>query len=203
MGQWLADMAYAKSLHAEINSLHPVANPARWDSVAPQYRPDLLALNEKIAASLSLQNDTTLSGICRLPDCAPDSLLAALIEPHLGHAVLVDLWATWCGPCLRGMKAMESVKKELLDAGVQFVYITDESSSYDGWKDAARLHAGAHYRIRQSVIQQMGIPNYRGSYPHYLIYDCKGRLLKSFIGWTDKYLDEFRTLLLQGMKPGT
>lgn len=201
MGQWLSQLAYAEALHAEINSLHPVTDPARWDSVAPQYRPDLMALNQKIQAELQQMSDTALTGICPVPDCPPDSLLAALLAPHRGHAVLVDFWATWCGPCLMGMKAMEAVKDELSQAGVHFIYITDESSPYDGWKAAAARHAGAHYRIKMADIMKMHVPEFSGGYPHYLIYDSQGRLVKAFTGWADDRADTFRQLLLKGMQP--
>lgn len=201
MGQWLSQLAQAEALHAEINSLHPVTDPARWDSVAPQYRPDLMALNQKILAELQQMSDTALTGICPVPDCPPDSLLAALLAPHRGHAVLVDFWATWCGPCLTGMKAMEAVKDELSQAGVHFIYITDESSPYDGWKAAAARHAGAHYRIKMADIMKMHVPEFSGGYPHYLIYDSQGRLVKAFTGWADDRADTFRQLLLKGMQP--
>lgn len=201
MGQWLSQLAQAEALHAEINSLHPVTDPARWDSVAPQYRPDLMALNKKILAELQQMSDTALTGICPVPDCPPDSLLAALLAPHRGHAVLVDFWATWCGPCLTGMKAMEAVKDELSQAGVHFIYITDESSPYDGWKAAAARHAGAHYRIKMADIMKMHVPEFSGGYPHYLIYDSQGRLVKAFTGWADDRADTFRQLLLKGMQP--
>ena len=42
-----------------------------------------------------------------------------------GKVVFVDLWATWCGPCMRGIQAMEPLKKKLAGRDVVFVYLYD------------------------------------------------------------------------------
>jgi thiol-disulfide isomerase/thioredoxin len=35
-----------------------------------------------------------------------------------GKVVLIDFWATWCGPCLRGIPHLNELQKELGDEGV-------------------------------------------------------------------------------------
>ena len=62
------------------------------------------------------------------------------------HVVFIDFWATWCRPCVNGMKEMENAKDELTARGVDFVY--------------------------------------DNAIPHYLIYDSKGKLVKTISGWT-------------------
>ena len=37
-------------------------------------------------------------------------VLDAILAEHAGRPVVVDIWATWCTPCLAGIKALEPLK---------------------------------------------------------------------------------------------
>lgn len=51
-----------------------------------------------------------------------------------GKYVYIDVWATWCGPCLREIPSLKEVEKDY-SKNVQFVSISiDEPKDYDKWK---------------------------------------------------------------------
>ncbi|QAA81509.1 TlpA family protein disulfide reductase [Aequorivita sp. H23M31] len=53
-----------------------------------------------------------------------------------GKYVYIDVWATWCGPCLREIPALKEREKEYQSKNIEFVSISiDEPKDYDKWKN--------------------------------------------------------------------
>lgn len=53
-----------------------------------------------------------------------------------GKVVLIDIWATWCGPCVREVPALKKLEEELKGKDVVFMGISiDDAKSKQKWLD--------------------------------------------------------------------
>lgn len=48
-----------------------------------------------------------------------------------GKVIVVNLWASWCGPCRREIPDFEEIRKDYSGRGVEFVGLTTENPSTD------------------------------------------------------------------------
>ena len=128
------------------------------------------------------QSETTsqLKGIFYLANDTPEELsdiklLNYLTEKHKGKVLYIDVWATWCGPCIEEFKSAQSLHNYFKDKDVVFINLCLASNS-DTWKPSIEKHSigGEHYFLDNNASTLfMGEHNLSG-YPSYLIIDKTG-----------------------------
>lgn len=111
-----------------------------------------------------------------VPDVADEDLLASIIAPYKGKIVVIDLWNTWCRPCLYLISENEPYKtNELASEDIVWIYLADETSPVDQYIDKIKAIHGIHYRLTEEQMQQIKsqFPEIDGI-PSYILVDRKG-----------------------------
>lgn len=115
-----------------------------------------------------------------------EDLFASIVSKFRGKVVLIDFWATWCGPCVAAHKSMRPMKAELADKEIVYVYIAGENSPKDRWEEMIPHIHGEHYRLTHDQWNYLGRTLNVKGIPDYFILDRKGNIVyrDSFPGVT-------------------
>lgn len=99
-----------------------------------------------------------------------------------GKYVYIDVWATWCGPCIREIPALKEVEEDYNDKNIEFVSISiDEPKDYDKWKSMVT-------EKELSGIQLMADNNWKSKFveeyailgiPRFILLDPDGNIVSS------------------------
>lgn len=92
-----------------------------------------------------------------------------------GKYVYIDLWASWCGPCVREVPHLQALEHELKDKDVAFVSISTDSSTTPWIRkmDQLGMHGNQLIDRDGELSRKLNVR----SIPHFLLYDPEGRLV--------------------------
>ena len=117
----------------------------------------------------------------KLPSLSLTSLQGATVDlaEFQGKATVVNLWATWCPPCVREMPVLHQA--QLANPSVNFVFLNQGESRerVSGWLEARKLPL--RNVLLDSKGQALAAFNQRGL-PTTLFFDAMGQLVSTRTG---------------------
>ena len=142
---------------------------------------------QELTAKVNQQKEGLAANIhyLELAEVAPENILQFLLDRYKGKTVMIDMWATWCVPCVQGQKAMEPVKQELKDKDIVYLNLTYSTSPFDKWKEMVADISGEHYYISPQQFEALNhLYQSGGAVPTYAIYNPKGELVLQQVGFS-------------------
>ena len=104
-----------------------------------------------------------------------------LIAPYRGRVVYVDLWGTWCGPCMREMEYVNQLHKTLKGLPVTYMYLANNSPEELWQKTAKRfgLEGDDRQNLRLPDHQQHAVEEFLGvvGFPTFVLIAPDGTIV--------------------------
>lgn len=119
------------------------------------------------------------------PKVEADKIFDNIMRKYAGKVILVDFWATWCGPCLNGIKEIKPLKEEMKDSNVAFVYITNETSPLATYQNMTPGIKGQHYRLDNDAWRYLADKFKITGIPHQVLVSKEGKVVNPHLGFLD------------------
>jgi peroxiredoxin len=172
-----------------------------FDAYVSNAKNDVLAQNKKEMAKHMLDKTAPLFTLTDL-----DGKTVSLADLK-DKVVILDFWATWCGPCKKSFPAMQmAVEKYKNDPGVKFLFIHTWETSKEPAEDAKAFIEGQKYNFhvlmdlkdpiakKNKVVESYGVT----AIPAKFVIGKGGKIrfqLTGFNGETADAVDELSTMI--------
>lgn len=130
---------------------------------------------------------------------APDGSDATL-QDFSGKALLVNLWATWCTPCVAEMPTLDAIAAGYGPGGLAVVTISQDSQGAKLIPAFFKKHDLPHLKGWMDPENQFGFHYASGLLPTSVLYDRQGREIARVIGAMDWKGEEARALIAEAMR---
>jgi len=139
--------------------------------------------NKRIEQIMSLSDkENQLNGVLYMAgnnmENVPNvKLLNYLSEKYKDKVLYIDVWATWCGPCMEEFKVTPDLHKYFKDKDVIFVNLC-LNSNIEAWKQAIIRNNidGENYFLDDNASQLFRTENNLPGFPTYLIIGKNGEV---------------------------
>jgi thiol-disulfide isomerase/thioredoxin len=132
--------------------------------------------------------DETLADISRLMpgNAAPDFTLTDIngkkvsLKDFKGKVVYLDIWASWCGPCLMEIPAAKKLHEEMKDRNIVFLCVSVDDDE-EAWKKTVRRDEikGIQLISKGGFSSEIARAYLVKGIPHYVIIDKKGKIVSN------------------------
>jgi thiol-disulfide isomerase/thioredoxin len=139
---------------------------------------------------------------------APDFQLELLggkafhLADQKGKVIILDFWATWCGPCLQAMPQVERAADAFKDQDVKLVAVNLQETA----EQVSQLLERQKLKVTVALDRDGKVADlYKASaIPQTVIIDREGKVARLFVGGGSRFEDQLREALkavLAGEKP--
>lgn len=118
-----------------------------------------------------------------------ETSLRALMESYKGKTVMVNLWATWCKPCVEEFPELLKARNEMKDDGVELVLISLDFGEGAEMKTTDFLKKqGVDFRTyinafsKDEELINFFDRQWEGAIPATFVYDKEGKFSSALIG---------------------
>lgn len=104
--------------------------------------------------------------------------LADVLKPFKGKVVYVDIWATWCAPCLNQFPYLSKLREKTKELDVVYFYISvDSPEKKVQWEKSIQHYDLKGYHLHASPELAEGLRKEFGNYiPRYIVIDKEGNI---------------------------
>ncbi|WP_321479679.1 redoxin family protein [uncultured Bacteroides sp.] len=152
----------------ELNKLRSYNLPA-WQEIIEKKNNELIAFVE------ANKNKTGYT-VNEAGEVNNEDLFYSLTSKYKGKAVLVDFWATWCGPCKMAMQEMKPMKEQLAGKDIVYLFIAGENSPKMAWENMIPDIHGEHVRLTKDQWSYLTKEFKIGGVPSFFLLDKEGKI---------------------------
>lgn len=195
----LNQMKQTLDIYGELEGFKPLTDKQREEmkslpEACQQYLNDA---NEKLLATIEANKKKEGHHVNEVGEVANEKLFESIISKFRGKVLLVDFWATWCGPCRAANKEMKPMKETLKEKDIVYVYITSETSDRTTWEQMIPDLKGEHFYLTEEQWEYLGNSLDISGVPTYYIIDREGNTAFRSVGYpgTSKMKEELEKAL--------
>ncbi|MGX7666141.1 TlpA family protein disulfide reductase [Flavobacterium pedocola] len=118
-----------------------------------------------------------------------------ILKKYEGKTIVMDIWASWCSDCIKGMPKVKALQKEFPDATYLFISM---DKTPEAWKKGIEKYEvnGEHYMATDGMKGVFGKAVNLDWIPRYMVVDKKGTiaLYKAIEADDQKLIETLKTL---------
>ena len=98
-----------------------------------------------------------------------------ILKKYEGKTVVIDVWASWCSDCIKGMPKVKMLQEKYPD--IEYLFISMDKN-YKSWQTGIKKHEvkGEHYLVPDGMKGVFGKSINLDWIPRYMVVDKTGKI---------------------------